>query len=154
MKKLIIVLIVLSFNCGVVNAQNYNTGIGLRGGFSSGITLKHVMSDNNAIEGILATQHKGLLITLLYERHVSAFDVPGLFWYYGAGGHLGMYDENDPPGYLDNTYVLLGINGVVGLDYKIEEIPINISLDLMPRMHVVGYTGLRWGGGFSLRYVW
>ncbi len=159
MRQLIAVLtlfIMLVLSPDNVNSQEYKTGIGLRGGFSSGINLKHFLSPENAIEGIVAFHRGGLLVTGLYQFHTTAFDVPGLQWYYGLGAHMGIYGENHPRGWFpdDKTYITLGVDGIVGLDYKIEEIPISLSLDVMPRLNILGHTGLFMGAGFSIRYVW
>ena len=47
-------------------AQDYNTGIGLRGGLSNGLTIKHFISSNTALEGIISTRWRGLELTGLY----------------------------------------------------------------------------------------
>ena len=154
--RLLTVLIILIFACGNIKAQEYNTGIGARGGFSSGLNFKHFLSAENAVEGIAAFHRGGLLITGLYEYHATAFDVPGLQWYYGGGAHIGIYGSDHPRGWFpDNeTHMTLGVDGIVGLDYKIEEIPISISMDVMPRLNIFGHTRLFYGAGFSVRYVW
>lgn len=144
MKKLLIIIVVVLFCNTNMNAQVYNNAIGLRGGFSSGINFKHFLSGENAFEVILATDYDGFLITGVYQRHTTAFDTPGLQWYYGAGGRIGFYDDNS----------ILGIVGVVGLDYKIEDVPISLALDVMPRIHIIGNDLMQMGAGFSVRYVW
>lgn len=60
------------------NAQDYNTGIGLRGGFTNGLTVKHFISEKAALEGILASRWSGFEITGLYEIHNRAFDTDRL----------------------------------------------------------------------------
>jgi hypothetical protein len=45
--------------------------------------------------------------------------------------------------------------GVIGLDYKFSEIPLNLSVDWMPTYFLGGYIG-GFGGGYgslSARYV-
>ena len=42
--------------------SSYTTGIGLRGGFTSGITLKHFIKSNAALELTLGTRWHGLSI--------------------------------------------------------------------------------------------
>src|SRR5690349_7239209 len=76
-----------------INAQDYKTGIGLRGGWTGGITAKHFIKEGKAIEGIFSTgwNWRGYQITGLFEVHKAAFtkdDVDGFFWYYGAGAHF------------------------------------------------------------------
>ena len=43
----------------------YATGVGLRGGFLYGITLKHFFSETGAIEGLLGTGFIGLSVSAL-----------------------------------------------------------------------------------------
>ena len=38
------------------NAQDYNTGIGLRGGWGTGLTIKHFLGENKAIADLLPHQ--------------------------------------------------------------------------------------------------
>lgn len=79
---------------GAQAQSGYTTGIGLRGGAASGLTVKHFIKSDAAIEGILSTsfKYRGTVITVLYEKHAQAFDTRGLQWYYGLGGHVGFWD--------------------------------------------------------------
>jgi hypothetical protein len=43
--------------------------------------------------------------------------------------------------------------GVIGLDYTIPGIPINIALDTGPLVGIINTRGFGWGGGFAIRYV-
>jgi hypothetical protein len=155
MKKLSY-LILLFVLIGIESkGQDYQTGIGLRGGAWSGVTLKHFISDKTALEGIFDSRWHGVNLTGLYEIHKNAFDTNHLNWYYGVGAHLGFYDSQYKK-WGDNTgsYMLLGIDGILGLEYNFEEIPFNISIDWKPTFNVIGYSGF-WGdgGAISLRYI-
>ncbi|NLB27203.1 MAG: hypothetical protein GX820_10985, partial [Bacteroidales bacterium] len=66
MKKLLFTIIVPLFLILSAGAQDYNTGIGFRGGLSNGLTIKHFISYNSAIEGLLSTRWRGFHITGLY----------------------------------------------------------------------------------------
>ncbi|HDR51762.1 MAG TPA: hypothetical protein ENN90_09135 [Mariniphaga anaerophila] len=137
------------------NAQDYNTGIGVRGGLSNGLTVKHFIGSNTALEGILSTRWQGFNITGLYEIHANAFDTPRLNWYYGFGGHIGFWDGyKGHPWFNDGTYTIIGIDGIIGIEYNIEPIPFNISLDWKPGFNIIGYTGF-WGDelALSIRYI-
>ena len=48
----------------------------------------------------------------------------------------------------------IGIDGIIGIEYNIEPIPFNISLDWKPGLNLIGYTGF-WGDelAFSIRYI-
>lgn len=124
--------------------STYSTAIGLRGGETSGLTIKHFVGANTAIEGILGLWHHGFTATVLLEKHVSAFNVSGLNWYYGGGGHIALQTNNKYYGYgqkrndqYDNGNIGLGVDGIVGLEYKIPAVPIALSLDLKPYIEVI-----------------
>jgi hypothetical protein len=145
-----------------INTNSYQNAIGLRAGPTSGLTFKHFMG-NNAIEGILGFWHSGFSLTGLYEVHASA-GVPGLKWYYGGGGHIAAQPSN----YYYRTYrndyyyryrdqgVAIGVDGIVGLEYKIKPIPFAISLDIKPLIEINNhgdvFTGLDPGLGIKLTF--
>jgi hypothetical protein len=136
-------------------AQEYKTGIGLRGGWFNGITVKHFIGENKALEGILSTRWRGFNITGLYEVHHNAFDVAGLNWYYGGGGHIGFWEgSNVKWSSNSNAHTVIGIDGILGLEYNFDEFPINISVDWKPAFNIIGHSGF-WGdgGAFSIRYI-
>ena len=76
----------------MAGAQDYNTGIGVRVGLFSGLTVKHFANNKAAFEGLLTTRWQGFDFTGLYEIHDEAFDVDNLKWYYGFGAHIGFYN--------------------------------------------------------------
>jgi len=155
MRKIVMTLVILVSMISLSKAQDYNTGIGLRGGFAGGVTLKHFISSDAALEGIISSRWQGLVITGLYEKHAQAFDVSGLNWFYGAGAHIGFWDGNNVKWADDDkSYTVLGIDGIIGIEYNIGEIPFNISLDWKPSLNIVGHSGF-WadGGALSVRYV-
>ena len=138
-------LVVFLLITGLVSAQ-YNFAVGLRSGGTSGITLKKKY-EYSALEGIIGFWHDGLSVTALWEKTTTAFDVPNLNWYYGLGGHVSVYGEDfdgkgGPSWYrhphdIDDGDLGLGIDGIVGLEYKIPEIPFAFSLDFKPFIEVV-----------------
>jgi hypothetical protein len=150
--KRILLIITLVTVCFTVQSQEYKNSIGVRGTYAFGITGKHVFQENKAIEGIVTFGYGGFNITGLYEIHAPAFDVNRLYWYYGGGAHIGQIGAGHP--FLDREEgtFLLGIDGIVGLEYDIEEIPITISLDWKPTISFTGYGSGLWGG-LSFRYT-
>ncbi len=157
MRKSMHWVILLSF-CSLpifLNAQNYQTGIGVRAGAFNGITAKHFITGSHAVEGILSFRWGGFTATGLYEVHDNAFDAPGLQWYYGFGAHIGFW--NGPRAWWadeGNSYVVVGVDGIIGLEYTFTEVPISVGLDWKPALNLIGYSGF-WadGGGLSIRYV-
>jgi hypothetical protein len=154
MKKLLITFSACLLITLAVNAQDYQTGIGFRGGLSNGLTIKHFITSDKALEGLLAARWGGFNVTGLYEIHANAFDATGLYWYYGFGGHIGTWNTkySSDRGY-DNTSII-GIDGILGIEYNIGAIPFNISLDYKPGFNILGDFGF-WGDEFaiSIRYV-
>ncbi|MBT9393392.1 hypothetical protein KLP40_09475 [Hymenobacter sp. NST-14] len=154
----------------------YNTAIGLRGGgWSSGLTVKHFLSGKNnvAFEGLLTREYaaRGGRLTLLLEKHLPVSDLKGLQFYYGAGAHIGSYqgryyfeDVRFRRGknkyyyvnyYADDTnYVVGGADLILGIEYKMEDLPFVIGVDYKPFFEVFrGYTGLYSDAALSLRFT-
>jgi hypothetical protein len=157
MKKIVITCFIVVCMFSVSFAQDYKTGIGLRGGFANGVTIKHFIGAKPAFEIILASRWRGLEITGLYEIHNQAFKTERLNWYFGFGGHVGFWNGDYTHRYWGDpgtNYTVIGIDGILGLEYNFSEIPINIGLDWKPAFNVVGYTGF-WadGGALSIRYI-
>lgn len=155
MKNILATLIIVLSVVSLANAQDYKTGIGIRGGLYNGLTLKHFIGEKTALEGIVDTRWHGFDVTVLYELHNSAFDVDRLNWYYGVGGHVGFHDgDYYPDGTAGNNLTTIGVDGILGIEYNFREAPINISLDWKPAFNLVGESKF-WGdgGAFSIRYI-
>lgn len=132
------------------NSTDYQTALGLKIWDGGGITLKHFIAADRAIEGIGYFYKRGIRVTGLYEIHGDISGAPGLKWYVGPGAHLGFYNDK----YYDEAKVVLGIDGVLGLDYKFNTAPINLSLDWQPSFEFAsgfGFNG-NWGG-LGIRYT-
>ncbi|SJZ97544.1 hypothetical protein [Sediminibacterium ginsengisoli] len=132
------------------NSYSYKTALGVKVWDGAGISLKHFVQGNNALEAVGFFWRDGFRLTGLYEIHGNINGAPGLKWYIGPGAHLGIYN---PPG-PNNSTTVGGIDGVLGLDYKINGAPINFSLDWQPSFEFGdnrGFVG-SWGG-FGVRYT-
>ena len=129
-------------------SQSYQTALGVKVWDGGGISLKHFVSNNNALEGIGYFWNQGVRITGLYEIHGPISGAAGLKWYIGPGAHIGFYNTK----FGDGSFI--GIDGVLGLDYKFNGAPINISLDWQPSFEfgdARGFVG-SWGG-LGIRYT-
>lgn len=149
-------IMVASLAVGVQAQSDYTTGIGFRGGAASGLTIKHFIKNDVAIEGILSTsfKYRGTTITLLYEKHAQAFDVSGLQWYYGVGGHIGFYQDRYyyDRGHNHDRVLGVGVDGILGLEYYIRDIPFTIGADIKPYINIP-YGGGFWDSALHVRYV-
>ncbi|UAY51193.1 hypothetical protein [Ferruginibacter albus] len=118
-------------------SSDYTTALGLKF-YPGAITIKHFIKDDAAIEGLGYFRDYGFRITGLYEWHQDIKDVQGLKWYVGGGAHVGFYGTKYGGGSS------LGVDGVLGLDYKIQGAPINLSVDWQPSFEF----GSNYGNGF------
>ncbi len=147
----IVLLVALSSGAG---AQSYKSAIGLRGGDPSGLTFKTFVNRVNALELIAGTGYWGhnFTITGLYLWQRPTDWTPNLDWYIGPGAHIGFWND-----YYRNRYetgILIGIDGIIGLEYTLDDIPLNFGLGVGPSFQITSGPGwYGWNGGFSVRYV-
>ncbi len=154
MRRLVLIFVLVVSIGTFAEGQDYKTGIGLRAGFSQGLTIKHFIGRNIAVEGLLETRWQGFDITGLYEIHNEAFEVERLNWYYGFGAHIGSFNgDNVRWGEPNSQYLVIGVDGILGIEYSFTEAPISIGIDLKPALNIIGYVGFWYDGGLSIRYI-
>lgn len=142
MRKTLIILLFYMSVAGLAAGQsltgNYRTGIGLRTGETSGITIKFNAQKASSIEIIAGIWSDWLSLTGLYEKNVPAFNIEGMRWYYGGGGHVAFQTDTFYNGrYYDRgDDFALGLDGIVGLEFKIPPIPFAVSLDIKPFLEI------------------
>jgi hypothetical protein len=163
MKKTLLLLFISAFLLLVqqkANAQSYNYAVGLKfSGYENGISGKYFLNQGTALEGVLGFRNHGLVLTGLYEIHQTAFNLPDLKFYYGFGAHLGAvgsgnyqrYGSDDE--YYNSSSILLGADGVLGLEYVIPESPIAISVDLNPRLELARGPFFDLAPGLGIKYI-
>jgi hypothetical protein len=140
------------------NAQSmgssYRTALGVKF-WPAGISIKHFVRENRALEGLGYFWEHGFRFTGLYEIHGDINGAPGLKWYVGPGAHIGVYNEiwYHNKHYYDDGDLSLGIDGVLGLDYKINNAPINLSLDFQPSFELASHAYFSGWGGLGVRYT-
>ena len=127
MQKLIFVLSLFCIASISLHAQNgamgstYTSAIGLKY-YPFSITAKTFVKQNTAVEGLLSFWNYGTRFTGLYEFYKDINGVDGLKWYVGPGEHLGFWNKSWKDKYPTREGgVMFGIDGVIGLDYKIQK---------------------------------
>ena len=142
------------------NAQDYKTAVGVKfGGYENGISVKYFTTNIVALEGELGFRDNGVVITGLYEFHQEAFGVHELKFYYGAGAHIGAIGSgvyhrfNGDNQLYTKGQLLLGIDGVLGLEYIIPKSPIAVSLDLNPRAELATGPFFDIAPGLGIKYT-
>jgi len=133
---------------------DYKTAVGVKV-YPGAVTVKHFLSGGKAIEGIGYLTSDGFRVTGLYELHYDLGNVEGLKWYVGGGGHLGIWSDawkNKYP--TRQAGMAIGVDGILGLDYKIKGAPLNLSFDWQPSFNLIGYNYFEGGwGGLAVRYT-
>jgi hypothetical protein len=127
-----------------VAAQKYITAAGVRlGGGNYGITVQQLVAPRVTIEGIAGLGTRAYSGTVLGEYHFGILG-PSLNYYFGAGGHLGH--NKDTGGFS-------GLDGIVGIEYKVAFLPLALSFDFKPSLEFGSDDYARFPTAFSIRYV-
>ncbi|WP_231464493.1 MULTISPECIES: hypothetical protein [unclassified Pedobacter] len=137
-----------------VKAQDYKNAIGGRFGSYNGVSFKTALSSNTKLELIgnfrSNRNFSWAQLTGLYEVYNPIGGAPGLKWYYGGGASVGSVKNKA----FDSSDIYLGLNGVLGLDYKFKGAPINLSLDWIPTLRVTPDTDFYSGDiGLGVRFT-
>ena len=133
---------------------SYTTAIGVKV-YPASLSVKHFVQQNNAIEGLLAFWESGNRLTGLYEIHGDINNAAGLKWYIGPGAHIGSWNDtwkkNNP---TRESGMVVGVDGILGLDFKFKNIPLNMSIYWQPSINLIGYQYFESGwGGLGIRYT-
>ncbi|MEI6189595.1 MAG: hypothetical protein WCP61_04145 [Chitinophagia bacterium] len=136
----------------------YSKAIGVKL-YPGAISYKQFYRPNKAVEGIGFISVDGFQLTILNEKYTSFENTENLSWYIGYGGHFNIWSE-DHKKKLElinpsrNAGVAVGIDGILGLDYKIKGTPLNVSVDWQPSFNFVGDSYFENGwGGIGVRYT-
>jgi hypothetical protein len=119
--------------------RDYRMALGLRLStaiptLSNAVTGKYFITDRSAVEGIISFGNKFGIGALL--EVYKPFNAEGLSWFYGAGAYAGFAKNSDQFGKGDGR-VYVGPTGILGLDYKFPNAPVNLSLDWKPELDIV-----------------
>jgi hypothetical protein len=141
---------------------------GLRTGYTSGIFYQVTRESGNAEAGfnaMLGFKNNGIQLTglrIIYETALNDIS-PDLFFAWGYGGHAGFINT-DHVGFFGETYSfqsrrfcpVLGADGWLAAEYRVQEIPLNISLNLKPFVELTIPAFVRvmpFDFGLSVSYV-
>lgn len=154
MKKIILVTVLFA-GLGLLQseAQSYKTALGIRLSshgpvVNNSVSLKHFMNENTAVEALF-TFSDPVAIGALIELHKPLSGAEGLQWFYGGGAYIGF--DSDKEG---GNRSLMGAQGIVGLDYKFVNLPLNLTLDWKPELNIIDDINFEPSAiGFSIRFT-
>lgn len=153
MKQLLILLALGLLMPQFIQAQSYNTAVGMRLGTEWGPSIQQRILKKTTIEAIIQSslQREELLLTGLVEQHFpiisKRFNI-----YMGAGLHKGWIqepiDEETGEAFEDP----FGITMIMGIELTLGRI--NISYDFKPAVNIDGGArGFYSQTGLTMRYV-
>lgn len=102
---------------------------------NNSVSFKYFMNERAAIEALISFGDPFALGALMEFHH--PLGTAGLRYYYGAGAYLGFSKEYNAEKQIEERNTYFGGQGVVGLDYKFDNIPLNLSLDWKPELNLV-----------------
>jgi hypothetical protein len=128
-----------------VNGQEYSNALGIRlstaqATINQSVSYRRYLNENTAIEGLLSFDP--IAIGLLYEK-IYPLGAPGLQWFFGGGAYVAFKGNN-----------VIGAMGIIGLDYTLPSVPINLSLDWKPELNLVNNVNFQASAvALSVRFV-
>ena len=131
-----------------VGTSAHPFGLGLTVGYPTGISGKYYLANRgNAIQGTVAVdpgvgEAGGLYLDAVHLWHPSVLTQEVGFvlpWHGGVGGFL---SDGYGWGSRFGDGAALGVRGVIGLDFDLEDIPLQISGDLGLNIGVHSWNGL------------
>ena len=164
MKKIYILIFLLCLSTAAFS-QFYNKEVGLRGGYSSGITFRINLEESVSYEAQLNYRDNGGIFTVYRQQHMEmGMDKLGNWEFlYGFGLHLGFYNTDtykilNREIYYGSTIFTpaIGMDGYLGIDYKLVDIPMSFGISFQPFMELSmkQVFGINlWDFGFHVRYM-
>lgn len=139
----------------IFSQSNYNTAIGIKGGYPSygSLNIKHRFNSTDAIEGSIGGSAigNGIIMEGLYEFN-RPLKENGLEWYYGGGLILGFNKTVEGSNLEEKNNLLSGIKSVIGIEYTFADFPLNIAIDTGPLLVITPSFSFTWAGALSIRY--
>jgi hypothetical protein len=149
--KIVVMVLLASVILSAATAQNktansltYKSAVGVRIWNGAGISVKTFFQEKNAIELNGFFYKGGTRLTGFFEHYGDLSTEGNLKWYGGFGAGVTFITGS-------STFHVSGIGGV---DYKFNNLPLNISIDWTPSVELGGGTyfeGNRFGVG--VRYT-
>ena len=90
---------------------------------NNSISFKYFLTEKTAVEALLSFGDP-IAIGVLLAKH-KPIGPQGLTWFLGGGAYIGFGSTRN-----------VGAQGVIGLDYKVTSLPLNISLDWKPELNL------------------
>lgn len=167
-RTLYLTLLLIFLSIPILSGQMVTRQAGLRLGYSSGIfyqVTQHAGTAEIGYNGMLSFKQSGLQLTglkILYQNSLNDIS-RNLFLSWGYGGHIG-FNYSDHVRFLGEDYYyshdrfipLFGVDGWLAAEYRIQDIPLNVSLNWKPfvEMTLPGFVSvIPWDFALSVSYI-
>ena len=167
-KKILFISSLIFLTSLTLSAQIETRQAGFRMGYRSGIFYQVSQEAGNAeiaYNAMLSFQKNGVQATALKIIYETSFgDIsPNLIFSWGYGGHAGFI-YSDHVRFMGEDYYfpddrfcpLFGVDGWVAAEYRITDIPLNVSLNVKPFVELTFPSFLKvtpWDFAVSISYV-
>lgn len=151
----------------ITAAQEYRQQIGLRGGFTSGVSYKLFKNELKALEGILSYRDHGIQLTAIIETYKPVYlkHTDKVYFFSGMGAHAGYtlgYADIWPDyhlfrsNYHGNSFrPVVGLDAMLGFEYRFGQMPLILAVDYKPYFELFGHNFFSlnlWDIGISIKY--
>jgi len=144
MKSKVFLLLFLSLLSSQVYSQKYGNALGIRVDRNTvGVIFKQRLLKSATLDGLLAFNTLEAYAKGLFNIHKPIL-YKGLNYFYGVGGHVGYYREAGP---------YMGLDLSVGLELKVPALPLLVSADVTPSVHVNHPRRIQLQTGVSVLFV-
>ena len=142
------------YNAQSGRTADYTAALGGRFGTLFGVSGKVFLTENVGLEAHFGSRRRGFEMGMLGLWHRDIGWQGDFNWYFGGGAHLGFSEYDNSLEVNQRTQSTFGLDGVVGLEYTLRSIPLNLAIDYKPEVNFTGVTGPNWvSGAVTARYV-
>lgn len=155
MRKTSITLLILLLSLSMFG-QLYEQRVGVRLGYTSGISGKIIKDRKVALEGILGFRMGGMQVYGLVEsqKPLIVDGIHDLQIFFGGGGHIGFVNGveryksyNSPTGvhYYEDIVVgpVFGLDAIFGAEYTFIKVPLTMAIDFKPFIELQSFKQIK-----------
>ena len=145
-------------------AQSEIKEVGIRLGYTSGVSFRVNLSEDLSYEGQIGYRDKGAIFKIIRQEHLEiGMDRYGNWdFIYGMGAHTGFYFTDSYKLFFTEVYFgreiftpVVGFNGYVAIEYRLVDTPVTFGVSYQPFMEISlkQLFGVNfWDFGFSVKY--
>lgn len=152
MKKLFIAFVAVFAMAMTANAQDHALGVRLGGGqgYNAELSYLHGLGSNRLELDLGWHGDDGWTAISLTGVYQWTGEIgSGFGWFGGVGAHVGYWNYDA----INNSDIALALVAQVGVEYKFQAVPIQLSLDIRPRFYILPETDFHWGDfALGIRY--